>query len=266
MKKLLVLSISHVLFVLPLAFPSYSSQVSSKIQQIIVFDLGGVLLKEPSKNVFSLLTTKLGKEIRSDELPSLFTLTFKVATYLFNQDCQKNWFLGTMSGYELVSKIKEALSTPHCDFLFKNTLEKSIVYHGAELFLLPENNAQLTSLDNEGLLFVKKCKKNTIKLMILSNWEPQAFLLIKNKFPELFQLFNDEDILIAADTGSIKPDPEIFKYFLNKISATSSSQIFFVDDSLTNIASAKKHGIISVLHRNWAQTEQELIRLGLQLT
>jgi histidinol phosphatase-like enzyme len=43
------------------------------------------------------------------------------------------------------------------------------------------------------------------------------------------------------------------------------TKTFFVDDSATNVTAAQKYGIASILHKNWQQTEQELLHKGLQI-
>lgn len=124
----------------------------------------------------------------------------------------------------------------------------------------PHKLVPLTLLNKEGLKFVKKCKQHGIRILILSNWDPHSFQLIKEKFPELFSLFDEHDIVIPAYIGLIKPEDAAFDYMIRTLDI---ARTFFVDDSAANVNAARKYGITSIVHHNWQQTEQELIQNGM---
>lgn len=169
-----------------------------------------------------------------------------------------------MSGAEIVERIKQAVDEGTHDDFFTTIQEKNLIRYGAELVLVPSDLVYITALDVDGFEFVKKCKKNGLRLFILSNWDPASFELVRKKFPELFAMFDESDIIIPAKIGFIKPQAHAFEYFTRNLQG-DAAQLFFVDDSAANVAAAQQCGITSVRHHNWGQTEQELVGKGLRL-
>ncbi len=229
---------------------------------MIIFDLGGVLLHEAEINLLHALPADLDIELIHNKPPRIFNRMFEFANLIFNKDCKRDWIIGNISGHEIVQKIKETIDTNEFDFFFKNKQERNLIKHGSELILLPEKLVMLTQLNQDGFEFVKKCKRNGIRILFLSNWDPESFVLIKDKFQELFRLCNSDDIVIPAQIGFIKPDLRAFDYMIKSLKC-DITKTFFVDDSSTNVAAAQKYGITSILHQNWKQTAQELIQKGL---
>lgn len=232
---------------------------------MIIFDLGGVLLQEAEVNMAQALPADLDIERVNGRPPRIFYRTFEFVNLIFNKECKKDFFLGNLTGLEIVEKIKECIDKKEYDFFFKNSQERTLIKYGSELILLPEKEASLTTLHQDGLDFVKRCKKNGARILILSNWQPESFALIKKKFPELFGLFDAKDIIIPALVGAIKPEPEIYIHMIKKLNL-DVNRTFFIDDSAKNIAAAQACGIKGVVHRNWKQTEQELLLRGLKIT
>lgn len=231
---------------------------------MIIFDLGGVLLKEAELNLNKAITYHWEIDNTKD-IPRIFNKTFEFANKIFNKDCKKKWIIGSITGSEIIKTIKENIDKEEFNSFFKNKEEKNLIKFGSEIILDPTILTNFTELYAEGLDFVKKCKMNGFKVAILSNWDPHSFKLIKTKFGDLFNLFEDKNIFIPADIGHIKPDIESYEFIL-KTNNLSPNSTFFVDDSLTNIEGAKQLGIKSVVHNgNWKDTERKLQEYGLKL-
>ena len=234
-------------------------------KQAVIFDLGGVLLREAEVNLHKAESNAL-KHLLGGKLPQIriFNRAFEFAVLFCGSDCKTGWILGTVSGKEIVDKIKENIDNVEHVTFFKDEYERSLIKHGIEFILLPDLLAELTEVIHEGLEFVKKCKASGVELVIISNWDPESFDIMKTKMPELFNLFEEKNIIIPHMLGKAKPSLEIYDYTVKRIKFDQAN-CFFVDDSKANVEGAEQYGIKSVHHKNWQETEQELIKHGLKL-
>ena len=97
-------------------------------------------------------------------------------------------------------------------------------------------------------------KEKGYPLYGLSNWSAETFPLVKDKY--LF--FNEfAEIVLSGKIKLIKPDPEIYRYLLNKIKYTAS-ECLFIDDSQSNIIAAKSLGFYTVHFQSPEQLEKKL--------
>lgn len=226
-------------------------------QQSVIFDLGGVLVKDPEMNL-----EKSGLKNVTDI--KLYFRIFEFASLIFGEGFAKSYFTGRILAADVVKRVYENIDKKEFDNFFKSYQERNIIKYSIEWLLLPKNSNELCDLFEEGINFVQKCKQHKFKVLILSNWDPDSFELMKNKFSDFFKLFNEENIFTSANTGLIKPEPEIYRHVLKKGNLLSD-EVFFIDDNLGNVVSAKNCGIKSVCHTNWQNTEQELKNLGLKI-
>jgi 2-haloacid dehalogenase len=101
---------------------------------------------------------------------------------------------------------------------------------------------------------LRTLKKKGYPLYGLSNWSAETFPSIRHEFDFLNLL---DDIVISGEINLIKPEPEIFEFFLEKID-TPAAQCLFIDDSAANIAAAKKFGFDTVHFKSPEQLKREL--------
>ena len=82
------------------------------------------------------------------------------------------------------------------------------------------------------------------KLFILSNWDAESFdIFLKTpNAQEVLTYFERKNICISADVGYIKPQPEMYEYFLS-LHNLNPKTCFFIDDQEENIAAANTFGI-----------------------
>lgn len=106
----------------------------------------------------------------------------------------------------------------------------------------------------------EKLKKAGYTLFGLSNWSITKFELVKDRFDFLKLL---DDYLLSAQAGLAKPDPGIFKIFLDKIQR-KAGDCLFIDDSLANIKTAEALGFQTIHFRSADQLENDLIGMGLK--
>jgi FMN phosphatase YigB (HAD superfamily) len=230
--------------------------------QTIIFDLGDVLLYESDADMPYLPPHVRNALPAGKPLSHLFKPVYTFANYISGKDCRREALVGTLSGRALVQQIHEAIASGDHEHYFKTSLECDLVRYGSELIFIPEKLVTLIALYQDGLEFVKKCKDKGIRIIILSNWDPESFVLVKEKFTTLFELCDEQDIIIPAHVGFVKPETEIYAYALKHL-GLDAAQTFFVDDSASNVAASQKCGMIGVVHRTWQDTEQELVAQGL---
>jgi 2-haloacid dehalogenase len=93
----------------------------------------------------------------------------------------------------------------------------------------------------------------------LSNWSAETFPLIHDKYP-FFDLF--DDIILSGAVKLLKPDPAIFRLTLDRIKL-KPEECLLIDDSPTNLATARDLGFATVHFRSAQQLEQDLYLLDL---
>ncbi len=95
----------------------------------------------------------------------------------------------------------------------------------------------------------------------LSNWALEKFELVRH-LPqyEFFSWF--DDILISSTVKLIKPDPNIFTLFLDRI-GWAAPDCVYIDDSAPNILTAHQLGFATIHFQSSEQLAQELQQLGL---
>lgn len=103
-------------------------------------------------------------------------------------------------------------------------------------------------IKDENLLNFIRCVRNRgIKIGVLSN-------IAQNQFNQLFSKKEQEELfdflVLSGEVGFLKPSKEIYKIAINR-SNVPPDEIYFFDDSLVNIESAKKYGINGIIYKDW---------------
>jgi putative hydrolase of the HAD superfamily len=192
----------------------------------IIFDYGGVILKTPDHRWLNRWKTLLGMDHNPD--------------------------------------ILEMIENPHESQLIRDVCLGKIPEH--EIWQLIAEKWQLKPQWIEDFRHQESSKRNlnqqTIKLMkdlnrkyhtaILSNAGDQTREIMENSF-QLHHLV--DEIIISAEEGVIKPDPEIYQIALDRLKAAPESSLF-VDDYLPNVTAARALGMHAVQFINTAQAVQ----------
>ncbi|QRN83983.1 HAD family phosphatase [Chloroflexota bacterium] len=95
---------------------------------------------------------------------------------------------------------------------------------------------------------------NNYQTGILSNAGDKSRSLMVDTF-ELDKIV--EDIIISAEEGVIKPDPDIYEIALNRLNATPETTLF-LDDYLPNVEAARDLGITAVHFKDNQQATGEI--------
>ena len=103
--------------------------------------------------------------------------------------------------------------------------------------------------------------RSAIPLYALTNWSAETFPLARARFDFLGRF---RDIVISGATGTMKPDPAIYRLLLsrNGLEAANAANCVFVDDSPANVAGADALGFTTILFRSPRWLEEELRGLG----
>jgi FMN phosphatase YigB (HAD superfamily) len=233
-------------------------------KQVVIFDLGGVLLSEAEVNLHKTDSPVLQELLFREQPRRIFNRAFEFAALLYGKECKSLWILGELSGNEIVTKIKEHIDSSEFDSFFVDEYERLLIKHGIEFILSSKFLVPLTEVVTEGCEFVKKCKKQGIEVAIISNWDPESFTLLKAHLPKFFALFDEQYVIIPQMVGKTKPSTEIYAHMI-KVLGVELSECFFVDDSRANVEGAQCYGIKAVHHKNWQDTENQLKMMGLIL-
>jgi 2-haloacid dehalogenase len=195
----------------------------------IIFDFGGVLINWDPHKLFNKYFDNDTKAI--DRF--LAEINFSV------------WNLSQDKGYPFAQAVID-LSTQfpqyaHLIRAYDEEWEESITG------IIPETAEILYRLKSAGY-----------RLFGLTNWSAEKFSIVRQKY-KVFDLF--EDIMVSGKVKLIKPDPAIFRLFLQKIHR-QPEECLLVDDSLQNIEAAHTLGFKTIHFTSPARFNLELHQMG----
>lgn len=126
------------------------------------------------------------------------------------------------------------------DYVLKLTKENHSKYH----------------LNNELIDIIKDLKNKDYKIALLSN----NSIKIKNELTEdgIFDIF--DVIIISAEVGYQKPQPEIFNILFKKLEL-KSNEVIFIDDTSKSLEGADKIGYIPILYKDNETFKSELFNV-----
>lgn len=102
-------------------------------------------------------------------------------------------------------------------------------------------------------------KQKGYPLYGLTNWSAETFHRIR---PEHDFLNWFEAIVVSGEVGLAKPDPAIYHVLLEQVKAPSE-RCLFIDDSLANVATARRLGFKTIHYQAPGQLHGELASRGL---
>ncbi|HLP86319.1 MAG TPA: HAD-IA family hydrolase [Candidatus Paceibacterota bacterium] len=126
---------------------------------------------------------------------------------------------------------------------------------------LLESNKNKWHLNNEIIDIIKNLKKRKYKIALLSNNSTDLRQELKKN--EILNLF--DEVIISAEVGFQKPQPEIFDFLFKKLEV-NSNEVLFIDDTPKSLENADKIGYTPVLFKNNESLKSELsILLGVNI-
>ncbi len=122
---------------------------------------------------------------------------------------------------------------------YKKDVINSLPPHLHKIALSVLNNWEYFMRYSEGIIpLIQDLKKQGYKLYVLSNMT-RHFIEREYKFP-IFTYF--DGIIYSAPIKMVKPNPEIYKYLLDKYSLVAE-ECLFIDDIKENLAGAARFNI-----------------------
>lgn len=235
----------------------------------VIFDLGGVLLVNSKKKAF----LNIGIARFFGYIATLHN-PFKIEKKLFDvlhqikpldTDAPEayspsgkhllpqliiDWLSGTYSCAEIRTIIYSYVkNNPDA---FNDKSEARFLLKAAITIFTPEAIASTVYPSKAGIKFVKSCKEKGLNVYILSNFDAESFDIIQKKYPELFDLFEQENIFVSGHHKTAKPALPFYEILLNKSDIDPETCIFF-DDQTENIQAAQTvgiHGIVCKKRKN----------------
>jgi epoxide hydrolase-like predicted phosphatase len=116
---------------------------------------------------------------------------------------------------------------------------------------------QRVELPNVELLEYVQKLHGSYKLAILSNANVGV---IEYKIGKDWVQACFDDVIVSADIGLVKPDPEIYKYAANRLDV-APSECVFIDDNEMLLKPARELGMKTIFYKDFAQTKSELEKL-----
>jgi epoxide hydrolase-like predicted phosphatase len=186
----------------------------------IVFDWGGVLIKNPSLEMLGFFAKTL--QVPSKE----FLKVYKG----FISDFQK----GLLSEEPLWETVCEELGyeKPRCPSLWEAAFQSAYV-ENKELF----KSASIL-------------KKEGYRIGVLSNTETPAVRFFKKRQYTLFDV-----TVFSCEEHAIKPERQIYEILLNRL-GMQPEEVLFVDDKEEFVEGARQVGINAVLYQNERQFQR----------
>jgi HAD superfamily hydrolase (TIGR01509 family) len=153
----------------------------------------------------------------------------------------QEWIKGTQNGAQILEQIKKTLAThPH---ICRSNLEKELILQLSYDTFDPQAFVETQTLHPDAVKTILELKKQGYKLFVLSNWNPESFILLRKKYAHFFDLF---DGIMISDNGYAKPNPLIYEKLLAEYQLNPQETIF-IDDQAINIKAAQQVGIHATL-------------------
>ena len=197
----------------------------------IFFDFGGVLIKNPKRKQIHRWKKILGLEENSELLTILASPN---ESKVIRDIC-----LGVLPEEKIWEMMAERW---HLKPVFIQKIRQMV------------NSKR--HLNRRMLRFLEECQ-NDYQTAILSNAGDQTRKLMEDVY-HLDRFV--EEIIISAEEGVVKPDPEIYRIALSKLSANAKTSLL-IDDTEVNVNAAREFGMKAVQFTNNQQAIKEIQQL-----
>jgi putative hydrolase of the HAD superfamily len=191
--------------------------------QAVFFDLGGVILRTEYQAPRQQLAERLGLEY--DDLDRI----------VFNSESGMQAATGAITSQQHWEAVMKRLKRP---------LE--------ELELIRDEFFAGDIIDRDIVNFLRSLHGTHKTGLISNNWSDLRDYLVREKIIDAF-----DHIIISAEVGVAKPEPEIFRIALDQ-AGVKPEEAVFVDDFYVNIEGCEKVGMKGVLFKDAQIAMQQL--------
>jgi len=175
-------------------------------------------------------------------------------------ECIAQWMKGLMTNKALLQQVEKFIENLKKVQFFASEFEKNIIQQTIKIILDEEEISKNIKPIKPMIQLVEHIKrKNKHNLFIISNYAKHASEFMIEKYKDFFSIF--DDIIISANIGMMKPDTQIYSYFLNKHNLQPKSCVF-IDDQQHNIKAAESLGINGIVHVDHLRTAKQLKKLN----
>jgi 2-haloacid dehalogenase len=196
--------------------------------QVVVFDLGGVLIDWNPRYLYrQLIEDKAAMELFLSEV------------------CHGAWNEEQDRGRTFAAAVEEAVA--------RHPGERALIeaYH--------HRWEEMLAGPIEGTVgILEELRDQGRDLHALTNWSAEKFPIARERYAFLTWFGT---ILVSGEHGLIKPDPKIFALLLERIGHTAGECIY-IDDNPVNAAAATRLGFAAIRFESPDQLRHELARLG----
>lgn len=130
---------------------------------------------------------------------------------------------------------------------------------GHSIEQIEEDMEAATKIDYDVLMLIETLRSKGYPIGLLSN-APSEFIRDIFAQHDLERYF--DTIVISSEVGLIKPEPEIFHYILEEMSARPEEAVF-VDDNPHNVKAAETLGIAGIIFKDALTLQKDLDSLGI---
>ena len=157
-----------------------------------------------------------------------------------------DWQMGKIAPHDLIQKSLHRLDELEDGSFFVSRREKNLLVSTIKTIFDPKKLASHTIPIRSGIELLEACaayqdeQGKGHKLIVLSNWDPDSFELVKESYQYVFDLF--DHIIISGHIGLAKPQKACFEH-LFETCKVNPADCYFIDDLWENIQGAKRCGI-----------------------
>lgn len=242
----------------------------------IIWDLSGTLFKpqiqnynkEDIDNLSLLLYCWAGKKELNHNIEIIFKILDKFGTQVGPEDqiaristgkpvpliiCK--WLSGELTNKAAIKLILDQIKKESLNHEVKTKLSNL-----TKTFFNPYFLADCMWPIDSMVKILDKCNNShKYNLYTLSNWDLESFDLFykSEKAKPVFKNFKNQNITISAQTGYLKPQKEIYQYFIEKHKINPKESLF-IDDQIENLEMAKEFGINTIHYKNNNSEDIEL--------
>lgn len=190
----------------------------------VIFDFGGVLVRTEDRSPREQLAERLG--MTYDELSNL----------IFESDSSRQAAAGEISTEEHWEAIREKMDLSPDEFP-----EASREFWGGD------------ALDHELVNYLRSLRPDYKTGLISNAWDD-----LRDVLREEWQIADAfDEIVISAEVGVVKPDPQIYRIALERLEVAPQEAVF-VDDFPENVAGARAVGMHAIQFKDSRQVREDL--------
>jgi 2-haloacid dehalogenase len=195
----------------------------------VIFDIGGVLIDWNPRHLYS-------KLLPDDAAIEAYLKEIGFDEWNLALDAGGRWGPAVMELSERLPHRRELIEAAH------------LRWHE----MLPG------AIDGTVVILEKLAEKN-VPLYAITNYSSEKWAETLARFP-FFRHFRD--IVVSGDEGIVKPDPALFRLFLDR-NGLSTGSCLYIDDKPENVEAAQAVGIHAIVFESPEKLEDDLTRLGI---